>query len=205
MHRITYILFFVVFAVQGQTKMTVSEASALKEIVKQQAAITKTIASDFTQYKHLDFLTNDIITSGKLNFKAPDRIKWEYVKPFEYAVLFKNETIFINDQGNKSKVDIGSSKLFKQLNHLIINSVKGDMFDDAEFDISYFKEKNNSLVYFKPKDLKFANYISEFQILFNTNGEVMEVKMMEPSGDYTKIVFKNRTINNIINDSVFSN
>lgn len=205
MHKVSFLLFFVVFAFQGQTKMTVSEASALKETVKQQAAVTQTITSDFTQYKHLDFLTNDIITSGKLNFKTPDWIKWEYIKPFEYVVLFKNETIFINDQGNKSKVDIGSSKLFKQLNHLIINSVKGDMFDDAEFDISYFKEKNNSLVYFKPKDLKFANYISEFQILFNLKGEVMTVKMMEPSGDFTKIIFENRTINKNINDSVFSN
>jgi outer membrane lipoprotein-sorting protein len=118
----------------AQEKMNTIEANSLKMKVKEQANSTKTISSDFTQYKHLDFLSNDIITTGKLAFKTPNLVKWEYVEPFKYSVLFKDETLYINDEGNKSNFDVGSSKMFKQLNKLIINSIKGDMFDDNEFD-----------------------------------------------------------------------
>jgi outer membrane lipoprotein carrier protein len=204
MRKIVYLLFFIVFASHAQTKMNDSEASALKAKVKVLATSTKTISSDFVQFKHLDFLDNDIETSGKLAFKAPDLVKWEYVTPFKYSVLFKDEKLFINDEGNKSDINIGSNKMFKQLNKLIISSVKGDMFDDIEFNIEYFIKDNNSLVYFSPKDQKFAKFIKSFHITFNENGDVIIVKMIEPSEDYTKIVFTNKVLNQPIDEAVFS-
>ncbi|MDO5986950.1 outer membrane lipoprotein carrier protein LolA [Flavivirga amylovorans] len=188
----------------AQTKMSTAESATLKAKVKTQAATIKTLLSDFTQYKHLDFLSNDITSSGKLSFKSPNMVKWEYLTPFKYAVLFKNETLFINDEGKKSNIDIGSSKMFKQLNTLIINSVKGDLFDENEFDITYFKDGVNSKVYFNPKDKKFSKYIKAFQILFNEEGDVVELKMIEPSEDYTKIVFSNRIVNTNLSDAIFN-
>jgi len=205
MRKLVYILFFTFCATQAQTPMNSTEASALKTKVKALAASTKTISSDFVQYKHLDFLDNDIKTSGKLAFKAPNLVKWEYLKPFKYSVLFKDEKLFINDEGNKSNVDIGSNKMFKQLNKLIINSVKGDMFDDDEFTIEYFNKGDNSLVYFNPKDKKFAKYIQAFHITFNGKGDVIEVKMIEPSEDYTKIVFTNKKQNQPLDNAIFTN
>lgn len=188
----------------AQTKMSTSEANTLKNTVKELSDQTKTITADFIQYKHLDFLSNDIKSHGKLAFKAPDMVKWEYVKPFEYSVLFKNETLFINDNGNKSDMDMASNKIFKQLNQLITASIKGDMFDASEFHVSYFKTNGNSKVHFNPKDKQFAEFIKSFQIIFNTKGEVKEVKMIEPSEDYTLITFSNRITNQPIADAVFS-
>lgn len=204
MRKLVYLLFLMVLAGQAQTQMSATEASALKAKVKALAFSTETISSDFVQYKHLDFLDNDIETAGKLAFKAPDLVKWEYVNPFKYSVLFKDEKLYINDEGNKSDINIGSNKMFKQLNKLIINSVKGDMFDDAEFNIDYFNLGNNSLVHFSPKDKKFAKYIKTFHITFNEKGDVVEVKMIEPSEDYTKIVFTNKVLNQTIDETVFS-
>ncbi|WP_425076536.1 LolA family protein [Psychroserpens sp. S379A] len=204
MPKLVYLFFVLVFASQAQTKITDAEANALKDKVKQLAASTQTITSDFVQYKHLDFLDNDIETSGKLAFKYPDLVKWEYVTPFKYSVIFKDETLYVNDEGKKSNVDIGSSKMFKQLNKLIISSIKGDMFDEDAFDITYFKSDNNSLVYFNPKDKKFAKYIQSFHITFNEKGDVIEVKMIEPSSDYTRILFQNKTLNQALDNAIFS-
>jgi len=184
--------------------MNDSEASALRSKVKSLAETTKTITADFIQYKHLDFLSNDIESTGKLSFKSPDLVKWAYVKPFEYSVLFKDDMLYINNEGEKNNVDIGSNKLFKQLNKLISASVTGDMFNSEEFEISYFEKKNDSEVHFSPKDKKFAKYIKEFHIVFNTNAEVSEVKMIEPSNDYTHIVFSNRLTNQKLSDAVFA-
>ena len=205
MRNLVYLFLFLNVSIQSQTKMSTSEALTLKSIVKEQALTTKTIFSDFTQYKHLDFLSNDIITKGKLAFKTPNLVKWEYTEPYKYTVLFKNETLYINDEGKKNEVNIGSNKLFKQLNSLIINSIKGDMFDDEAFDITYYKTDKNSLVHFIPKDKKSSKYIDAFQITFNTKGDVLEVKMIEPSGDFTKIVFTNKELNKPLADAIFTN
>ena len=180
------------------------EAQALETKVKNLAAHTKSITSDFTQYKHLDFLSNDIESKGKLSFKAPNLVKWAYVEPFVYSVLFKNETLYINNEGDKSNVDIGNNKLFKQLNKLITDSIKGDMFDSNEFSMSYFKKGLDSEVYFAPKDADFSKYIKAFHLTFNEKGEVIEVKMVEPSNDYTQIVFSNRKANQTLPDAVFA-
>lgn len=206
MCKLLYIvIFFFSVNVFAQVPMNNQEAMALKTLVKNRAATTKTILSDFTQSKHLDFLDNDIVTKGELAFKSPNLIKWSYIEPFKYSVVFKNETLYINDEGNKNKVDIGSSKMFKQLNKLIINSVKGDMFDDNAFSIAYFKHNDSSLVQFTTKDEKLSKYISAFHITFNKKGDVEHVKMLEPSGDFTKIDFVNRVLNSPINDTLFTN
>lgn len=189
-----------------ETAMSTSEITAFKNMVDAISKTTTTIKSDFIQYKHLDFLDNDIKTSGKLAFKVPGLVKWEYTQPYQYSVIFKEDRLLINDGGTKSQVDIGSSKLFKKLNELIVKSVKGAMFDEGEFTISYFKTSKANKAIFKPKDKKIAEYIASFELLFDkTNGNVVEVKMIEPSGDFTQIVFINRTLNSTISDAVFSN
>lgn len=203
--RLIYLLLLICgTSLNAQTKMSTSEAIALKATVKALSDETKTITADFVQYKHLDFLSNDIESTGKLAFKSPNTVKWEYVKPFAYSVLFKKETLFINDNGNKSDMDMGSNKIFKQLNQLITSSIKGDMFDASEFEVSYFKTDGDSEVHFNPKDKQFAEFIKSFHITFNTKGEVQEVKMIEPSDDYTQIIFSNRTTNQSLSDAVFA-
>jgi len=206
--RSFFIVFLLVaFGVQAQeTAMTSSEISVFTEGVKSEAKNTKSITSDFVQYKHLDFLSNDIETSGKMIFKAPNLIKWQYTAPYNYSVVFKDDKLLINDGGTKNTVDIGSSKMFKKMNVLIVNSVKGNMFDDDVFEISYFKTATNNKAVFIPKDKNLAEFISRFELLFNKkDNQVEEVKLIEPSYDFTRILFKNRILNPTVADAVFSN
>ena len=184
--------------------MSDSEASSLRSKVRSLASTTTTMTANFVQYKHLDFLSNDIESKGKLSFKSPDLVKWEYVSPFEYSVLFKDDMLYINNEGNKNSVDIGSNKLFKQLNKLIGASATGDMFNTDEFAISYFNKGNSNEVRFSPRDKRLAKYIKEFHIVFNSATEVSEVKMIESSNDYTHIIFSNRMTNQDLPDAVFA-
>lgn len=209
MRKTVFILLFLfsAIAVNSQdTEMSASEISSFKGKVIAEAKKTNSIKSDFVQYKHLDFLSNDVETSGIMVFKSPDLVKWAYTKPYQYSVVFKDENLLINDGGTKSKVDIGNSKMFKKLNELIVNSVKGSMFDEDEFSIKYFQVSKAYKVVFTPKDSKIASFIASFELLFNKNDfQVFEVKMIEPSKDFTRIVFSNRVLNSKIDDSVFSN
>jgi len=201
-----YIIFFTLGVNAQQAQMSQTEINNFKKKIKAVAENTKTILSDFTQYKHLEFLSNDIKTSGKMAFKAPNLVKWEYTNPYKYSVIFKEDQLLINDDGKKSDVKIGGSKMFKKLNQLIVNSVSGNMFDNNEFDISYYKTAGFYRVLFTSKDKNLSKYIKQFILHFSKKElTVIEVKMVEPSNDYTQIIFKNRKENIVLKDEVFTN
>ncbi len=197
-------LFISMFSVFSQEELSASKAQVLKEKIIQKSKNTKTIANDFKQSKHLSFLTKDIISYGKLVFKAPNLIKWEYQKPFKYSVVFKDNQLFIDDDGTKSNIDLSANKAFKNLNNLIIKSVKGDLFDDNKFSIKYFKEKANYMIRFTSKDDSLKSFIKEFELTFDGKTfNVLQIKMIETSDDYTLIQFLNQKINKPVSDAIF--
>lgn len=200
------LLILVNVAAFAQEKMAPAEVTAFKNAVNATTKSTKTLTTDFVQYKHMDFLSKDIETSGKMSFKSPGSLLWQYTKPYQYSIVFKNNKISINDAGKKSQMDTGNSKMFAKLNKLIVGSVNGDMFDENEFNISYFKNKDHNIARLVPKDAALKKYIKQMELYFDKKGNmVTEVKMTEPSDDYTRIVFKNKTANAPVPDSVFNN
>ena len=205
MSKYFFIFFLFIFGLQAQTPLSSSEAAALKKQVQEQAQNTQTMKVDFVQLKHMDFLSNDIETSGNLAFKKPNLVKWQYTNPFKYSVLFKDKTLYIDDDGKKSDVNLSSNKLFGQLNNFIVNSITGDLFQENEFEITYFKTNEENEVVFVPRDSKLRKYLSQFYIFFNNEAFVTKIKMVEPSGDYTTILFSNRYINKPIGNEVFTN
>ncbi|MBF4471224.1 MULTISPECIES: LolA family protein [Flavobacterium] len=189
-----------------EQKMSDGEVTAFKQSVAVVSKKIKTLSTDFVQYKHLDFLSKDIETSGKMIFKEPYSLLWQYKKPYNYSIVFKNGKILINDEGKKSAVDIGSSKLFGKINKLIVGSVSGDLFDDKEFSISYFKNKDQNIAKFIPKDATLKKYIKQIDLTFDKeDATVIQVKLLESSADYTRIVLKNKVINTKVDEASFSN
>ncbi len=189
-----------------EQKMSESEITTFKQNVNAVAKKIQTLSADFVQYKHMDFLSKDIETSGKMFFAAPNLLKWQYKKPYNYAIIFKNGKILIDDEGKKSAIDIGNSKIFGKINKLIIGSVSGDMFDDKEFIINFFKNKSNNITRLVPKDATLKKYIKQIELTFDKDDAiVIQVKLIESSDDYTRIVLKNKTLNAKIDDSQFTN
>ena len=188
-----------------EQKMTETEIVSFKKTVKEVATKIKTLSTDFVQYKHLDFLSKDIETSGKMAFKEPNMLQWQYKKPYNYSIVFKNGKIFIDDEGKKSAMDVSSSKIFGKINKLIVGSVSGDMFDDKEFVISYFKNRTNNITKFIPKDAALKKYIKQIELTFDKDdATVIQVKLLESSEDYTRIVLKNKILNAKIDNSIFN-
>lgn len=189
-----------------EQKMNESEIVAFKQSVAVVSKKIKTLSTDFVQYKHLDFLSKDIETSGKMVFKEPNLLLWQYKKPYSYSIVFKNGKILINDEGKKSAVDIGNSKLFGKINKLIVGSVSGDLFDDKEFSISYFKNKEQNITKFIPKDATLKKYIKQIELTFDReDATVVQIKLLESSADFTRIVLKNKVINAKVDEASFTN
>ncbi|WP_326981250.1 outer membrane lipoprotein carrier protein LolA [Chryseobacterium sp. MYb264] len=186
------------------TAMSGAEAKAFVSQVSSEAKEIKTLQADFTQTKKMDFLDKSIITSGRMSLKTPNTLSWKYTKPYQYGIVFKDNKIFINDQGKKSSVD-AKSKTFEKINKLIVGSSNGQMFNDPEFSVSYFKNATSNIAKFTPKTAQLLKYIKQIELHFPKNqATVSQVNMTEASGDTTNIIFKNTKINAPIAASEFS-
>jgi len=186
------------------TAMSNTEAKAFVSKISAETKQIKTLQSDFTQTKKMDFLDKSIVTQGKMSLKTPNLLSWKYTKPYQYSIVFKENKIFINDQGKKSSVD-AKSKTFEKINKLIVGSSNGKMFSDPDFTVTYFKNTNYNIAKFTPKSAQLLKYIKNIELSFPKNqSTVSQVNMTEASGDTTTIVFKNTKINAPIPASEFS-
>jgi outer membrane lipoprotein carrier protein len=186
------------------TAMSGAEAKAFVTKVSSETQEIKTLQSDFTQTKKMDFLDKNIVTYGKMSLKSPNILSWKYTKPYQYSIIFKEGKILINDQGKKYSMD-AKSKTFEKINKLIVGSSNGKMFSDPEFTVSYYKNGNFNVAKFIPKSTQLLKYIKQIELHFPKNqSTASQVNMTEASGDTTNIVFKNTKINAAIAASEFS-
>ena len=188
-----------------ESPMLASEIEKFKKDIISDSKSIKTLTADFTQYKVMNFLEKPIISKGKLYLQNPNAMKWNYNQPIDYSVVFNNGKIYINDEGKKNTIDLQGNKKFEKLNSLIIGSVSGNLFQTNDFTITYGKTANARIAKLQPKLKDIKKYIKEIQLTFYTGqSTVTEVKMIEPSNDYTKIVFSNKVLNKSINATVFN-
>lgn len=199
----TFLSFSGLFLAQN-TAMSAAEAKAFVTKVSSETKEIKTLQSDFTQTKKMDFLDKNIVTYGKMSLKTPNMLSWKYTKPYQYSIVFRDNKIFINDQGKKSAVD-AKSKTFEKINKLIVGSSNGQMFSDPEFSVAYLKNGSFNIARFTPKSAQLLKYIKQIELYFpKSQSTVSQVNMTEASGDTTNIVFKNTRINAPVAASEFS-
>ena|SRR5690606_17993093 len=204
--KLLYLLFFLMpYCGWAQTReMTANEQASFQASLRQLVEI-KTVSADFVQYKHLSFMKKPVESSGKLYVKHPDKLSWAYTTPFQYKMVFKDNKIYIDDQGKKQTINIGNNKQFEKISTLVSSSLRGGKYDEKEFAVSYLKQGNANMVRLTPKLAGAKKYIKEIVLLFSPmDKHIEEVKLVEPSNDYTRFVIKNRKVNTTIDESIFN-
>ena len=197
--------FFYLTIFAQESKMSNAEIENFKKDIIADSKKIQTLTADFTQYKVMSFLDKPIVSKGKLYLQNPKAMRWNYTQPIDYNVIFNNGKIYINDEGKKSSVDLQGNKKFEKLNQLIVGSVSGNLFDTNDFIITFAKTDKSRIAKLQPKLKDVKKYIKEIQLTFYSGqSTVTEVKLIEPSDDYTKILFTNKSLNKTINASVFN-
>jgi len=206
MRIIKLAVFFISVATFAQTPLTEAETLKFKEIVSKRSEVLESLSSDFLQTKYIKMMKGAAISSGNLYYLAPNVLKWEYKQPYNYKILFKDSKLYIDDDGYKSVTDLKSNKLFEKLVTLISGSINGNLLEDNKnYEVSYFKTANLISAVIIPKDSNIRDMFNQIVLLYDRNFVVITVRLVEASGDYTEIDFKNFRFNKPIHPTVFQN
>lgn len=189
----------------SQTQMSATEAASFKNDIQSESSKTNTISADFEETKHVSVLKKASTSSGIFRLKG-ERLLWQYNAPKKSAMLFNKQTLKIkNEKGKTTSIDLNKNKRFKQLQQLMVGSYNGNLLDEKSFNITYFKNGSTKYAVLKPKSKDMAKHIKEVTLTFKNNEEtVSEIKIVESSNDYSIIKLKNKKLNTVIGDSVFT-
>ena len=193
------------FQTAKQDYVPMKDVAAFRSGLAKMAASTSSIKANFKQEKYLAILANKIESDGKIQFKKPNLLKWEYTVPYQYAIILNGKEIIINDQGKQNSFDIASSQSFKQINELIVNSVQGNILDEKQFNIQYLEGKSLYLAKLQPKEEQMKKFLKGIEVFFNKDDyTVSQIRLIEPEDDYTHISFQDMKLNEPISDAVFA-
>ncbi len=197
-------MFFSLFS-YAQTGFTVvkNKNEVLKKI-KETSNNTKSVQSHFVQYKHLEILENDIESKGIFLFSKPQKVRWEYTKPYPYLIIMTDKQMLIKESAKVQKYDIQSNPVFKEINDLMLGLLSGNIAEDKDFRLEFKESKTELLAILIPQNQELKQMLSQAELYFDKNDYgVSTIIMREQEGDYTRIVFKNRKYNVSIPNSRF--
>ena len=201
-----FLIMTISFGLFAQNAKPLKDTVLFKNKLAEMTLKIKTIESDFVQEKRIDVLSEDITSDGHFCFKKENRIRWEYTTPTKYLIIINDTKITVKDNKKESNFDAKSNKVFAEVNDMLSKSMRGDIMGIGnKYRLQYFEEEKFYLVKMTPTAKAMKEFLKEIHLYFDkTDYTVMKVKMLEPSGDYTFISFKNKKLNEPVADEKFS-
>jgi outer membrane lipoprotein-sorting protein len=183
----------------------VADMDAFRKQFAGESAKVMSITSTFTQEKVLTALTEKISSEGNFWFKRSDKVRIEYIKPFQYLMIMRDGKLLVRDGQKESTVNVNSSKLFQQVNRIMIDCVQGTVLSGNDFVVKAFENNNEFLLELTPTAKALKSFFTTIVLVVEKRDySVQSIQMNEPTGDYTLITFTNKKINGMVADAVFT-
>jgi outer membrane lipoprotein-sorting protein len=193
------------FAQSGYKKATDAEKKEIIDKITQASASMKSMKCDFTQIKELSFMDDRVTSEGKMLFKSPDKIRWEYTRPYSYIFSMDGTHVRMSS-GDNTKVPVKSSKLFNEISKVLIGGVSGTgLIDSPDFSTLFNTGKDSYQVVLTPQKKEVKALFSSIRLYVGkADSRIHTVELIEKSGDKTTIELKNVQLNATIQDDIFA-
>jgi outer membrane lipoprotein-sorting protein len=176
-----------------------------KKSFTETTASIESIQSDFSQEKTLTMLSDKMNSTGKFWYRKKDRLRMEYIHPYPYLMILNDGKIFVKDGQKENHFSANSSKIFQQINRILIDCVSGNILNNADFQARIFENAVSFLIEFHPVAKNLKELFKNINIVIDKKTySAITVEMIEVSGDNTIIRFQNKVLNAPIPDSVFN-
>lgn len=208
MHKILICLLLLVSAgAVGQPAgfKPVTDVVNFRKAFSAESARVLSITSDFQQEKELAALSEKITSTGKFWFKRSDRVRIDYEKPFIYRLVISGDKILLKDEQKENRVNVKSSKLFQQVNKIMLDCVQGTILESKDFTTTILENDMVYLMQMTPVNRSLRDFFATINLYVDKKDySVSRIDMIEPGGDQTILRFTNKLLNQPVKDEVFA-
>ncbi len=192
----------------------VSSAAALSAPRKQEiigsinsaASAMKSMTCSFTQTKYLSLLSDKMVSEGKMYYRQPNRLRWEYTSPYQYLFVLNGTKVYVGNKSRKDVIDTDANKVFKEIARIMMGTVTGTVLSgSSDFSVDVADGGTVWRVTLVPSKKEMKRMFSKIVLSFRKNGlMVSEIDIYEKNNDRTNIQLKNVKTNVSVNDALFA-
>lgn len=172
--------------------------------IRAAAAKVMAVQADFVQEKHLPILAKPLVSSGRLYYRRPDALRWEYIAPVKSVLIMDdgNAKRFVeSEQGGL----VADSSVRMQAMQVVMPEIRGWLSgrfqDNPLFDASL---SDGNRILMVPKDEGLQRFIQRIELVMaGTPGVIQEVLIFESAEAFTRMVFSNTRVNPVLDDRLF--
>ncbi len=208
MKRLCIFLLMVVFglSLSAQTPLGEAQSQQVITMLTEAATSMQTMQCRFVQSKTMAMLAEPSVSEGTMHFVTPDRLRWEYLSPYPFALIVNGEHIVKVTDGKSEVLEGNAGRMYQGIVGIIMGSASGQkLFDSTVFDVVIFDDDAFWKAEMTPKRRDMKRMFSQLVFRFDKKTNVISrVQLVEASGDVTSIHFEDIRINQAVDESVFA-
>ena len=207
MKRLWLSVLFVAMSVfaSAQTQLTESQSQEIMASLTEAASSMQTMQCRFVQSKTMAMLAEPSVSEGKMYFSSPDRLRWEYLTPYPFALVVNGERIVKVTDGKAEVLEGNAGRMYQGIVSMIMGSASGKkLFDTSAFDVMLYDDGAFWKAEMTPKRRDMKRMFSQLVFHFDKKNQVIDhVEFIEPKGDKTEIRFEDIKLNEKIGEEKF--
>lgn len=207
MHNtLLFFLLFICVSAHAQPKgyQAVRNVANFQQALSKNSTQVQTITSDFVQVKNMALLEEKIKSKGKFYYKKEDKVRIEYTSPFTYLLVMNAGQVMVKDEQKTSKINTKNSKTMQSVNRIMIDCMRGSVFQNTDFKVTAFENNSSYLLAMVPATDAMKKMFKQIDVYMDKKTmDVDRLTMSELGGDYTDMDFTNTKHNTPLDEAIF--
>ena len=121
-----------VIALMFLSALSAGAQSSLVSQISAACAAAESVQCNFTQTRHLAMMEEAIVSTGKMSYRRPDFLRWEYVSPEPMTLEIDGGTVMVTRGRDGAVSDAGGNKMYRELTKLLMGAVSGRLLGDEK-------------------------------------------------------------------------
>jgi len=197
MKRISIIFSALLMALAPLAAQNQERTAAILSEVAAASASMKSFACDFRQVQVVPLLEEDVISTGKMDYRSDGRIMWKYETPKLQQIAITADKIITTSESGSKTVNLSENPMMAQVRELLLGVLSGKQFETADrFECSASESGRSVTVDMVPKPRQLKKLFSKMSFTFASSDKSIEkVVLFDADGGSTTITFTNKKIN----------
>jgi outer membrane lipoprotein-sorting protein len=171
---------------------------------REAAGKIKSLKADFIQEKHLKILNKPLVSRGRLFYRPPNYLRWEYTEPIKSVMLMRQDLVrMLLWRGGAWAEDAGQSVEVRRVVLDEISGWFGGRFDQAQGFEPRYEPGTPPRIVLTPKP-GLRDFIERVELLLSEQpGVITSVEIVEGPDASTVIEFTKVQVDMVLSDDIF--